>query len=74
MSTSPKTPKKVAGPKALAAPKVRKQKPASGSARRPKAASAADSLAARPDAVCSPVASRTARRSRTRWRFVAVTS
>ena len=51
MSTSPKTPKKVAKPKAVVAPKVRKTKPASGSACRPKAASAAASLAARPDAV-----------------------
>ncbi|MGI4976590.1 MAG: phosphoribosyl-ATP diphosphatase [Janthinobacterium lividum] len=41
MTTSPKAPKKVAKPKAVAAPKVRKQKPASGSARRPKAGDAA---------------------------------
>jgi len=50
MSTSPKTPKKAAKPKAVAAPKVRKQKPASGSARQSKAASAAARQATRVDA------------------------
>ncbi len=46
MTTAPKSPKKAAKPKAAAVPKARKQKPATGAARRLKAANAQAALPA----------------------------